>query len=327
MSYNVYDKIFRNGYVPVLENLSPKTAAAVAEAMKVGGLDLVDVSLAGKQALSAVKEIAAKCPDVVVGVSGVSSVEECAKALEAGAKFVISEGVDVDCVSACAAQGALLIPRCSSVAQVRAAQSAGLKLVDLCYESFGNDMAAVKQVVTPFVDMKFVISLGENQQYMDECLPGLFVHAVRGSWISPKGEVEPHQYAAITMAAEDTVTAVFGFEMYHIGINMENAESACDLCDELNSAFRFKLRDNGPSSRFAGIGVEVMKRIYRGKYGHFAVRTNNCDRAILHLNEKGYEFDMSTAYISDGRIYTVYLDEKHSFGGFAVHLLQKAFNY
>ena len=67
MSYNVYDKIFRNGFVPVLENLAPKTAAAVAEAMKVGGLDLVDISFAGKQAEAAVKEIAAKCPDVVVG--------------------------------------------------------------------------------------------------------------------------------------------------------------------------------------------------------------------------------------------------------------------
>ena len=327
MSYNVYDKIFRNGFVPVLEGLAPKTAAAVAEAMKVGGLDLVDVSFADKQAAAAVKEIAEKCPDVVVGASGIDSAEACEKALKAGAKFVITEGVEEAYVNACAAEGALLIPRCSSVAQVRAAQSAGLKLVDLCYACFGYDMAAVKQVVTPFVDMKFMISLGENKQYMDECLPGLFVHAVRGRWISPKGEVEPHQYAGITMAAEDTVTAVHGFEMYHIGINMENAESACDLCDELNSAFRFKLRDNGPSSRFAGIGVEVMKRIYRGHHGHFAVRTNNCDRAILHLNEKGYEFDMSTAYIADGRIFTVYLDEKHSFGGFAVHLIQKAFNY
>lgn len=327
MSYNVYDKIFRNGFVPVLENLAPKTAAAVAEAMKVGGLDLVDISFAGKQAEAAVKEIAAKCPDVVVGVSGIKTADECAKALAAGAKFVISEGVDEDCVSACAAQDALLIPRCASVAQVRAAQAAGLKLVDLCYESFGNDMAAVKQVVTPFVDMKFVISLGEDQQYMDECLPGIFVHAVRGSWISPKGDVEPHQYAGITMAAEDTVTAVFGFEMYHIGINTENAETACDVCDQLNTAFRFKLRDNGPSSRFAGIGLEVMKRIYRGKHGHFAVRTNNCDRAILYLKERGYEMDMDTAYIADGRIYTVYLKEEHSFGGFAAHLLQKAFNY
>ena len=80
MSYNVYDKIFRNGFVPVLEGLSPKTAAAVAEAMKVGGLDLVDVSFADKQAAAAVKEIAEKCPDVVVGASGIDSAEACEKA-------------------------------------------------------------------------------------------------------------------------------------------------------------------------------------------------------------------------------------------------------
>lgn len=325
MGCNVCDKIFRIGFVPVLDNLSAKTAAAVAEAMKVGGLSLVDVNFAGKQGEAAVKEIATKCADVVVGASGIRSVEQCVKALDAGAQFIISDGVDAACVNACGERGVDLIPQCGSVSDIRAAQSAGLKLVDLCYETFGNDMEAVKQLVAPFVDMKFIISLGENQAAMDLCICAPFTQAVRGSWISPKAEVEPQQYAGITMAAEATVTAVFGFEMYHIGINMEDAESACNLCDDLNDAFRFKLRDNGPSSRFAGVGVEVMKRIYRGKNGHFAVRTNNCDRAILHLNEKGYEFDMSTAYIADGRIFTVYLDEKHSFGGFAVHLMQKAF--
>ena len=325
MSYTVYEKIFRNGFVPVLEGLSPKTAAAAAEAMKVGGLDLVDVSFAGKQAEAAVKEIAAACPDVVVGASAVEGVEQCKKALAAGAKFVITVGVDAECVNACAEAGALLIPRCGSVSEVRAAQSAGLRLVDLCYGCFGNDMAAVKQVVTPFVDMKFIISLGDNQGAMDYCLTAPYTHAVRGRWISPKGDLEPHQYAALTMAAEDTVTAVLAFEMFHIGINTENAETACNVCDDLNNAFRFKLRDNGPSSRFAGTGLEVMKRIYRGKHGHFAVRTTNCDRAIMYLNERGYEMDMDTAYIADGRIFTVYLKEEHSFGGFAAHLLQKPF--
>ena len=66
-----------------------------------------------------------------------------------------------------------------------------------------------------------------------------------------------------------------------------------------------------------------MKRMYRGKNGHFAIGTNNVDRAMVYVTSKGYEMDMDTAYVSDGRILTVYMKEEYNFGGFAAHFTQK----
>lgn len=324
MSCKVLDRIYRLGFLPVLEDVEPALAPDVAEAMKTGGINVLDVSFSGKNGVNVLKE-AVKCDGMIVGASGVKTVEQCEKALDAGAQFVICEGVDADCIALCREKEVAVIPQCANLAELKAAQGEGLRVVNLVYADFNSDIEEFRKIAASFVDMKFIISLGDCKEEISNCLRAPFAYAVRGTWVTPAADLQNKQYGHITLACEDTVTNVFDFEMYHIGINMENADDACDLCDELNDLFRFKLRDNGPSSRFVGTGIEVMKRIYRGKHGHFAIRTNNVDRAIMHLSEKGYEMDMDTAYIADGRIFTIYLKDEHSFGGFAAHLMQKAF--
>lgn len=51
---------------------------------------------------------------------------------------------------------------------------------------------------------------------------------------------------------------------------------------------------NGNSSIFAGSGIEVMKAPYLGKNGHIAIGTNYIERAIYHLEKRGFAFDEST---------------------------------
>ena len=78
----------------------------------------------------------------------------------------------------------------------------------------------------------------------------------------------------------------------------------------------------GNSSIFAGTGFEVMKKPYLGANGHVAIQTNYINRAIYHLEKRGFTFDMDTAkYDAKGNMKAVYF--KGEFGGFALHLVQK----
>ncbi len=323
MSYTACESIYRVGFVSVLEGLNGKDASAAAAAMKEGGLCVVDIPFDGKNGEAALKEVA-KNPDLVAGASGVKTAAQCEKAAELGAKFVLLDGVEAESIALCKEKELCVIPRCRNVADIKEAYNLGQKILHIHYSDFGCDMEELKKIAVVFFDAKFVISLCDDT-HMQLCLSAPFTYAVRGAWITPKEELTPAVVAGLTMNAMATYSAVFDFMMYHIGINMENKEAACGVCDLLNDAFMFTPRDNGPSSRFAGIGIEVMKSIYRGAHGHFAVRTNNVDRAILYLKDKGYEMDWSTVYYAGGRIGTIYLKEEHSFGGFAAHLLQKVF--
>ena len=78
----------------------------------------------------------------------------------------------------------------------------------------------------------------------------------------------------------------------------------------------------GNSSIFAGSLIEVMKTPYLGACGHIAIATTNVDRAVYHLERRGYKFNMETAkYDADGRMTVVYLEGE--IGGFAIHLVNR----
>jgi 2-dehydro-3-deoxyphosphogluconate aldolase/(4S)-4-hydroxy-2-oxoglutarate aldolase len=65
-----------------------------------------------------------------------------------------------------------------------------------------------------------------------------------------------------------------------------------------------------------------MKTPYLGTNGHIAIRTNYINRAIFHLQMRGFEFDMDTAKFDENHnLKAVYL--KAEYGGFALHLIQK----
>ncbi len=78
----------------------------------------------------------------------------------------------------------------------------------------------------------------------------------------------------------------------------------------------------GNSSIFVGKKeFEIMKKPGRGTHGHIAILTNNVDRAIYHLSQRGVKFDMASKNVKDGKTIAIYFADEVA--GFAIHLVQK----
>lgn len=309
--------IFNMGCIPVTSFTSGKEAAACAQAMRHGEATVVEVN-----SVEAIRSVLKAVPEMMVGMS-VSTTAQCQQALEAGAVFLICDKWNGDMLRACQEKDALLIPTCNMLAEVAKAQEAGLTLMHYVPAKGVDDLRHLTQVFSSYPDARFIMTVSDDFAEIDRCASAPFMFALRGRWLQGVDVSAPDYADQITALCQDLFTRVLGFELFHLGINMENAEAACRLADDLHNAFRMKPRDNGPSSRFVGTEFEVMKRMYRGKNGHFAIGTNNVDRAMAYVTAKGYEMDMDTAYVSDGRILTVYMKEECSFGGFAAHFTQK----
>ena len=101
---------------------------------------------------------------------------------------------------------------------------------------------------------------------------GLSVH---GQWTrhSTYGEQFRAEIVERRICKEARRTAL-GFEIAHIGVNTADADESLAVCQALDAAFGFGVKE-GNSSNFAGSGVEVMKSPYLGKNGHIAVKTNS----------------------------------------------------
>ena len=178
----------------------------------------------------------------------------------------------------------------------------------------------MKALAGPFVDIKFIPTGGANAQNIGEYAAAPFIHAVGGSWVCPKKEIEAGTFEKITALCKEAKQAALGFEVAHIGINCPDGNASMALCKDLEAAFDFAVKP-GNSSNFSTSAIEVMKSDYLGANGHIAIRTNNIAMAVAELEKKGYKVLDDTAKFKADRMIAIYLEKE--FGGFAIHLLQK----
>ena len=111
------------------------------------------------------------------------------------------------------------------------------------------------------------------------------------------------------------------FELEHVGINTDNEEEAMKVANLIGAMLNMKVAP-GNSSIFVGNKeFEIMKKPGRGTHGHIAILTNNVDRAIYHLGQRGVKFDMDSKNVKDGKTVAIYFADE--IAGFAFHLVQR----
>ena len=283
--------------IPVVVIDDAKDAVPAAKALLAGGVDVMEITFRTAAAADAIKAVAEHCPDMLVGAGTVITLDQCRKAAECGARFIVAPGFDEEVVRWCVENHIAVTPGCVTPSEIMAAMKLGLKVVKFFPAGVYGGLSAMKALSGPFGGIKFIPTGGVNGQ-----------------------NIAAGNFEKITALCRQARSAALGFEVAHIGINCENGEASLEVCRKLDEAFALGVKE-GNSSNFASNGIEVMKSMYLGKNGHIAIRTNSIPLAIAELAKKGFACDMETAKYKGERMIAVYL--KEAFGGFAVHLLQK----
>ena len=317
---DVLTRLSTAGVVPVVVLEDAKDAVPTAKAMLAGGIDVMEITFRTAAAPDAIRAVAGACPDMLVGAGTVITLEQCKQAVACGAGFIVSPGFDAEVVQWCVDHGVAVTPGCVTPTEITAALKLGLKVLKFFPANVYGGLSAMKALSAPFGGIKFIPTGGVNGANVGEYISAPFIHAVGGSWVCTKADISAGNFDKITALCKQARSAMMGFEVAHIGINCENAEESMAVCEQLNRAFDFETKA-GNSSNFATPAIEVMKSMYLGKNGHIAIRTNSMTVALAELEKRGFVVDMQTAKYKGERMIAVYL--RDSFGGFAVHLLQK----
>lgn len=316
----VLQKLANAGVIPVVVLEDLKDAVPTAKALLAGGIDVMEITFRTAAAADSIAAVAKECPDMLVGAGTVITLEQCKKAVEMGAKFIVSPGFDEEVVRWCVENGVAVTPGCVSPTEIMAAMKLGLKVVKFFPASVYGGLSAMKALSAPFGGIKFIPTGGVNEKNLGEYIAAPFIHAVGGSWVCPKADIAAGNFAKITELCLQARAAALGFEVAHVGINCEDADTCMAIGEKLDQAFGLGVKE-GTSSAFVSSGIELMKSMYLGKNGHIAIRTNSISMAIDELASKGFVCDMETAKYKGERMIAVYL--KDEIGGFAIHLLQK----
>ncbi len=200
------------------------------------------------------------------------------------------------------------------------AVNAGLKTVKFFPAEQSGGVAFLK-ALAPVLPLSFMPTGGVNTKNLMDYLSFDRITACGGTWMVKKDLIEGECWDEITAICKDAVKTMLGFELRHVGVNCTSEAEAEKTARAFAAVFGMEYRP-GNSSVFAGTALECMKEPYLGEHGHIAIGVNSVDRAVYHLGLQGVEFDESTRKTNaKGRTSAIYL--KETFGGFAVHLVQK----
>lgn len=306
--------------VPVVVLDDAKDAVKTAEALLKGGIGVMEITFRTDAAEESIKKVATECKDMIVGAGTVITLDMCKRAVNAGAKFIVSPGFDDEVVAWCVENDIPVTPGCVTPTEIMRAMKYGLNVVKFFPANVYGGVKALKSLSGPFGKMKFIPTGGINDDNSGEAARSPFIEAVGGSWVCPKDDIKNGNFDHITELSAKARKAYLGYELAHVGINALNPGDSMDVTKAFAKAFSLEIKE-GNSSNFASTCVEIMKNPYLGKNGHIAISTNNVESAMADLEAKGFEFDMNTVKTKGDKITVVYL--KGDIGGFAVHLVQK----
>ena len=317
----VLEQISKIGIVPVVVLDDAKDAKPLAEALIKGGLPCAEVTFRTAAAEESIRIMSTEFPEMLGGAGTVLTTEQVDRAVNAGAKFIVSPGLNPKVVKYCIEKGIPVTPGTANPSDVEQAIELGLEVVKFFPAEAAGGLNMIKSMAAPYTQMKFMPTGGITAKNICEYLAFDKIIACGGSWMVNKALVTEGKYDEIQALTEEAVRTMLGFELRHIGVNCENESDADSVASKFDNLFGFT-KKVGNSSIFAGIEVEAMKSVGRGANEHLAIGTNSVVRAKNYLESvKGVKFIEESAVVKNGKLIAIYMEDE--IGGFAVHLVQK----
>ncbi|QIG39412.1 bifunctional 4-hydroxy-2-oxoglutarate aldolase/2-dehydro-3-deoxy-phosphogluconate aldolase [Microbacterium sp. 4R-513] len=182
--------------VPVVVIDDPRHAAPVARALTEGGIPTAEVTLRTPAALEAIAAMS-RVDGFVVGAGTILGAADADAAIEAGANYLVSPGLDVESVARAQARGIPFIPGVATATEVQRAHAARVTRVKLFPAGVLGGPKLIEALSGPFPEMRFVPSGGVSLDNFVDYLTLPSVFAVSGSWMVPR--------AAIAAGAADAI--------------------------------------------------------------------------------------------------------------------------
>ncbi len=125
---DVLKSLSLTGIVPVVVLDDAKNAAPLADALMAGGIPCAEITLRTAAGLDSIAAIADK-PGVTVGAGSVITLQNCKDAIAAGARFIVSPGLNVKVVEHCLENSVAVLPGCVTPTELMQAMELGLDTV------------------------------------------------------------------------------------------------------------------------------------------------------------------------------------------------------
>jgi 2-dehydro-3-deoxyphosphogluconate aldolase/(4S)-4-hydroxy-2-oxoglutarate aldolase len=180
---NIFDEIKKYGIVPVIKIDDEKKAALLLKALIDGGLPVAEVTFRTEAAAGAIKNMVKAFPNALVGAGTILTIEQAKAAKAAGAKFIVSPGLNCKVVEYCLSEGLPIIPGAVTPTEIEAAMELGIKIIKFFPCTAFGGLETIKALTAPYPNIEFMVTGGITESNMREFLAFKNIIAIGGSFM------------------------------------------------------------------------------------------------------------------------------------------------
>ncbi len=202
---NIIKEISAAGVVPVVKIDDSKDAVALAAALRYGGLNCAEITFRTSAAEESIKLISEKFPDMLIAAGTVLTPEQADKAMNAGAKFIVSPGLNPEVVEHCKKKGYPIIPGVCTPTEIEKALSLGLTYLKFFPAEAAGGVKMIKSLAAPYTMVKFMPTGGINTSNLKDYLACKAIFACGGSWMVPSDKIASGDFDEIENLTKEAV--------------------------------------------------------------------------------------------------------------------------
>ena len=202
------DKFEELGVIPVVVLNDAKDALPLAKALYDGGLPCAEVTFRTAAAEESIRIMSEQFPEMLVGAGTVLTTEQVDRAVAAGAKFIVSPGMNPRIVKYCVEKGILITPGCANPSDIEQALENGLDVVKFFPAEPAGGLKMIKAMAAPYVGVKFMPTGGINTTNVREYLAYDRILACGGSWMVKGSLVDAGEFDKIEELTREAVEIV-----------------------------------------------------------------------------------------------------------------------
>ena len=195
---DIFEKLSLAGLVPVIKVEDANDAVPLCRALSEGGLPVAEITFRTAAAEQAIRNVSSALPEVILGAGTVLSVDQVKRAVDAGAKFIVSPGLNPAVVGYCVENHIPVLPGCANPSDIETAMSFGLDTVKFFPAEAAGGINFIKAISAPYGGMKFVPTGGINEKNLMDYLSFPKVRAAGGSWMVPGDAVKAKDWNRVT---------------------------------------------------------------------------------------------------------------------------------
>jgi 2-dehydro-3-deoxyphosphogluconate aldolase/(4S)-4-hydroxy-2-oxoglutarate aldolase len=159
------------GLIPVLRAESVDKAMALVSAIATGGVKVLEVTMTVPGAIQVIRRLVEELPDILIGAGTVLDPETARGCILAGAKFVVSPGLNVKTIDMCHRYSIAVLPGALTPTEILAAWEAGADVVKVFPAGAVGGASYLASLRGPLPHIKMIptggVSLANAREFLE----------------------------------------------------------------------------------------------------------------------------------------------------------------